>query len=72
MTLVSLVFRKDVSVFLESSQQKQGGSDCGVFAIATCTALAHGITPLLNQEKMRQHPTQCFEIAKLYPFPHMS
>ena len=67
MALVSLVFGKGVSVSLEPSQQQQGGSDCGVFAIATCTALAHGITPLFNQEKMRQHLIQCFENSPLFP-----
>ena len=69
MALVSLVFGKDVSVSLEPSQQQQGGSDCGVFAIANCTALAHVITPLFNQEKMRQHLIQRFENAELSPFP---
>ena len=72
MASVSLVFGKAVSVFLEPSQQQQGGSDCGVFAIATCTALAHGITPLFKQEKMRQHLVQCFENAKLSPFPALT
>ena len=70
MELVSLCFGKDVSVSLEVSQQ-QGGSNCGLFAIATCTALAHGITgtPQFKQQMMRHHLIQCFENNKLSPFP---
>ena len=62
MKLVSLCFGKDVSVSLEASQQQQGSSNCGLFAIATCTPLAHGITgtPQFKQQMMRHHLIQCF------------
>ena len=71
MELVSLCFGKDVSVSSEASQQQQGGSNCGLFAIATCTELAHGITgtPQFKQPMMRQNLIQCFENNKLCPFP---
>lgn len=47
-------------------QKQKGGKDCGLFAIAICTALAYhyGVgLPLnltFNQTKMRQHLMQCF------------
>ena len=54
-----------VEVFRDIQKQK-GGKDCGVFAIAICTALAYhyGVyLPLnltFNQTKMRENLMQCF------------
>ena len=43
MKLLSTLFGKDAKVILETVQKQQGSSDCGVFAIAICTSLAHGV-----------------------------
>ena len=51
----------------------QGGSyDCGLFAIAFATALAHGMDPVecfFDQRKLRRHLYQCLVAGKLTPFP---
>ena len=55
-----------------SSQGQSGGSDCGLFAIATATSLCHGIPPstvLWEQKLMRMHLINCFESGKMTPFP---
>ena len=49
--------------------QQNGSTDCGVYAIAACTALAHSKRPLLyNSEGMRNHLINCFENLLLTPF----
>ena len=69
-TLISTIFRKEITTLhLEDSQQQQGSCDCGVFAIATTTALAHGVTPTFKQEAMRHHLYDCFCSGVLTPFP---
>ena len=55
-----------------SSQGQSGGSDCGLFAIATATSLCHGIPPstvLWEQKRMRAHLIECLESGKMTPFP---
>lgn len=51
----------------------QGGTyDCGVFAIAFATSIAHGIDPVksyYDQKKMRRHLYDCLTAGKLTPFP---
>lgn len=51
-------------------QRQEGGKDCGVFAIAVCTALAHDL-PLqgFNQDGFMAHLLKCFEDLCLTPFP---
>ena len=70
MVLISMIFRKEITtVHLEESQQQQGSYDCGIFAIATCTALVHGVTPVFKQATMINHLYECFCTGTLTPFP---
>ena len=49
-----------------------GSYDCGLFAIAYITGIAHGIEParfVFEQSNMRRHLYQCFSSGKLTPFP---
>lgn len=42
--------------------KQECGSECGLFAIATATALAFGLNPIsFEQSSMRQHLMECFE-----------
>ena len=53
-------------------QIQTGAADCGLFAIATATALCHGIPPsniVWDQSKMRTHLLQCFMNGKMLLFP---
>ena len=46
--------------------------DCGVFAIATATALANSLDPgniQFEQRKMWHHMIECFEKSHLETFP---
>jgi hypothetical protein len=55
---------------LVESQKQEGGADWGIFAIATATALAHGIKPpSFNRSAMRRHLVHCFkeELMTLFP-----
>ena len=52
-------------------QNVQGNRDCGLFVIAFCTALAHGIPlseVILNQHTMRHHLIKCFDQLEMTPF----
>ena len=54
------------------TQEQIGGSDCGLFAIATATSLCFGIPPstvLWEQKQMRMHLVKCLESGNLTPFP---
>lgn len=54
------------------SQKQEGGRDCGLFSIASITALAFGLDPTtitFDQAAMRQHLVQCMEKHTLVPFP---
>ena len=49
-TQLALLYRKEVGnliVSVTSIQQQREGADCGLFAIAVCTALAIGEDPTL-------------------------
>ena len=51
------------------TQTQEGGDDCGLFAIATATALAFGTDPLpFQQSDMRAHLFKCFEGRHMTPF----
>ena len=54
------------------SQKQRGATDCGLFSIATITAIAFHIDPTtitFDQAAMRPHLAQCFEEHTLKPFP---
>ena len=49
-----------------------GSTDCGLYAIAVSTAIAHGIDPsnqVFTQEEMRPHFVECLESQCLKSFP---
>lgn len=53
-------------------QKQKGGADCGLFVIASTTAIAFGVDPSksrLKQESMRAHLINCFNKSHLSPFP---
>ena len=60
------------SIKMASVSKQSGSSDCGLFAIAYITHIAHELDPSLcvfNQGQMRKHLIQCFEKEELKPFP---
>ena len=72
--LVYKLYRHDVQVVVEGPKQ-EGHRDCGLFAIATATLLAHGCDPTsykFKQPAMRKHLLDCFENLKLCPFPTLN
>ena len=63
---------KEIKLRFMDVQKQSGGYDCGVFAIAFATALAHGINPgkyLFNQHVMRKHHLKCIEMVNITMFP---
>ena len=63
---------EDSFVNIPKIQIQMGGADCGLFAIAYVTSLAHGDDPSVisyEQIKMRGHLIECFTKGKLIPFP---
>ena len=57
---------------LVNVQRQPNSSDCGLFAIANATELAHGRDPLLcmwDACQMREHLFNCLEIRKIEQFP---
>ena len=62
----------EIKVHMIDMQIQAGTCDCGLFAIAAATALAHGIQPgacLFKQNEMRHHLYKCLEKGTLTPFP---
>lgn len=52
--------------------KQKGSTECGLYAIAIATSLAHNIDPvtiIYRQEEMRAHYAQCQENGKMEPFP---
>ena len=72
-TQLALLYREehnDLKVTIEPVQQQRGGSDCGLFAIAFCSALASNQDPTTlryRQSRMRSHLS---EIIKPFPLIH--
>ena len=59
-------------VTMMNSCKQEGHVDCGVFAIANATAIAHGVNPetiKFMQPLMRKHLMNCLEQETLTPFP---
>ncbi len=68
--LVTQLFGEDASIEKACGPNQVGGDDCGVFAIATCTSLAHGCQPReFDRQHMRAHLLKCFENFCLTLFP---
>jgi len=60
-----------MTVEVMNVQQQQGGSDCGLFAIAFATSLVFGKCPALRcytQKSMRKHLIDCLENKEMQPF----
>ena len=67
--------KESITLHQMQMQQQSGGSDCGLFAIATATALCFGIPPNScewEQRNMRKHLLKCFVQGKMEPFPGKS
>ena len=63
---------KEATFKLANVQRQPNGSDCGVFALAFATELAHGCNPVFcrySVPKMREHLLTCLESGKMQPFP---
>lgn len=61
-----------ITLLYMNVHMQMGGSDCGLFALATATALCHGVDPttcIYDQEKMRQHLHACLTKRKMTLFP---
>ena len=75
-TVVSNLFQWSKPIKLvvnvSRSQKQKGTADCGLFAIANATAIAHGKNPSklkFNQESMRVHLIDCFNHKHMSLFP---
>ena len=56
--VIQNLFALSVQSVIKSMQKQRGGDDCGLFAVATATALAFGIDPAeltFQQDAMRVH-----------------
>ena len=65
----------DLKVTVEPLQQQRGVSDCGVFAITVCIALANGLEPdqmIWRQANMRNHLQSLINSEKISPLPTLS
>lgn len=63
---------RSVKLQWPSIQHQEGGSDCGLFAIANSLTLCRGEDPCnvsYNQTLMRTHLYACFQNGLLTPFP---
>ncbi len=67
--LVTTIFGR-VDIEMGVFSQQYGATDCGLFSIAVCVALANKQQPgRFAQGKMRAHLVTCFENLSLTPFP---
>ena len=63
---------QQLSVAVANVAQQSGASDCGLFAIAFVTHLAHSLNPCycnFKQNAMREHFLKCIDQATMTPFP---
>ena len=68
----SMCKEDDLQLKIKSVQQQNNGVDCGVFAIAFATSLAHGNDPCTaayNVPLMRSHLIKCLQQKKMELFP---
>lgn len=67
--VITKLFQASAIRIVESPKQ-EGGTDCGVFAIANATALAHGINPSsFDQSAMRRHLVKYLKEDLMIMFP---
>ena len=62
----------DIQIDVAKVHQQTNGTDCGVFAIAFATHLAHGMDPsgvVFDVPEMRGHLIQCLEKNRMTIFP---
>ena len=62
------------TVVMKELKKQKGSTDCGLFAIAVITSMAHKedtSTTKYDQYKMRQHLMDCFSNKFLMPFPKL-
>jgi len=59
---------------MKELQKQKGSTDCGLFAIAVMTSLAHKEDPSTikyDQDKVRQHLLDFFPSKPIMPFPKL-
>ena len=69
-----IVFTKNkyFTVGIANVNKQSGGNDCGLFAAAYITSIAHGQDPssiVYNQGLMREHLLTCLETKRMALFP---
>ena len=73
--LVEAIFQcggMDPQIKMIQCRKQTGVKDCGIFAIAFATAIAHRLNLIrqnINQQAMRAHLVDCFNNKLLAPFP---
>ena len=73
-TIANLLHTSKPTIFIQQPrmQQQTGRSDCGLFAVATATAICNGQKPetiRFDQTQMRQHLLKSLDEKLLLPFP---
>ena len=73
-TIANLLHTSKPTIVIQQPrmQQQTGGSDCGLFAVATATAICNGQKPetiRFDQTQMRQHLLKSLDEKLLLPFP---
>ena len=64
-----------ITLEVHNVQLQEGGSDCGVYAVAYATDLCYGNNPSnlhYHQGKLRLHLIECLEMKEMTPFPSQS
>jgi len=72
-TLLVKTSRKYLSLTFPDVQQQQGGSDCGLYALAFSFSLCSGTDPAKlshHQDEFRSHYLHCLKNKKITDFPH--
>jgi len=62
----------EITLHYMNVQIQMGGTDCGLFSLASATALCHGVDPMscvFNRGKMRKHFWHCLTNWKMELFP---
>ena len=65
---------RQITIVMKKFKRQDGSANCGLFAIAMMTLLAHKEDPsavTYDQSKMRQHLLECFSTKLVTPFPKL-